>query len=131
LLSSAISFATTCIERPPLKPIHCICGVVFFPNGDRLADATVKILQEDKEIAEQKTDDDGKFSFEGLKAGKYEITFFRESAVLAAAEVTLVRPQAKPRRVLAVNVALGAPGCSSFSLADPKKLARDLNPSGS
>src|SRR5260370_8926236 len=72
-LPSAISSATTCVGLPPLKPVHSICGVVFFPSGDRIANAKVTVLQAGKEIAVQETDDEGKFSFDNLEACKYEI----------------------------------------------------------
>lgn len=55
-LPSTTSSATTCVGLPSLKPVHCICGVVFFPSGDRIANAKVTVLQGGKEIAVQETD---------------------------------------------------------------------------
>src|SRR5882762_8992040 len=72
-LPLVVSSATTCVGMPPLKPIHRICGVVFFPSGDRVHNAKVTVLQGGKEIAVQETRDEGKFSFEHVKAGNYEI----------------------------------------------------------
>src|SRR5579859_8177983 len=72
-LPSVAPSATTCVEMPPLKPIHRICGVVLFPSGDRIANATVSVLEGDKEITAKKTDGDGKFSFDQLRAGHYEL----------------------------------------------------------
>jgi hypothetical protein len=54
-LPSATSSATTCVGLPSLKPVHCICGVVFFPSGDGIANAKVTVLQTGKEIAAQET----------------------------------------------------------------------------
>jgi hypothetical protein len=53
----------------PLKPLHRICGVVFLNSGDRIANATVSVLEGEKEIATNKTDDHGNFSFDQLKPG--------------------------------------------------------------
>ena len=43
------------------------------PNRDRIANAKVTVLTAGKKIAEQQTGDDGKFSFDQLKAANYEI----------------------------------------------------------
>jgi hypothetical protein len=75
LAPTAVPSAITCVEMPPLKPVHRICGVVFFGNGERTRNATVSVLHEDKEIAVQKTDDNGNFAFDQLKSGKYELRF--------------------------------------------------------
>jgi hypothetical protein len=111
--------ATTCEALPPLKPIHCICGVVFFPSGDRISNARVTVLQADKEIAAQQTDKDGKFSFEGLKAGKYEIRVRTENGG-AYSQVVLTRPETKTKRELAVNINPSG-SCSSISLVKSKQ----------
>ncbi len=125
-LPSSISSATTCVGLPPLKPVHRICGVVFFPSGDRIANAKVTVLQEGKEIAVQETDRDGRFSFDHLEAGNYQIRVHVEAVPVAATDVILVRPEAKPKREIAVSMM--PQGCSSFSLVDPKKFEPGLNP---
>ena len=128
-LPSTISSSTTCVELPPLKPVHCICGVVFFPSGDRIANAKVTVLQAGKEIAVQETDRDGKFSFEHVEAGSYQIRVHVEAVPVAATNVLLVHPEAKPKREIAVSMM--PQGCSSFSLVDPKKFESGLNPHSS
>jgi hypothetical protein len=129
LLPSPIFSATTCVALPPLKPVHRICGVVFFPSGERIANAKVTVLQGGKEIAVQKTDSDGKFSFDRLKAGSYEIQIQVEAVPVAATNVLLFHPEAKPTREIAVSMIPG--GCSSFSLVSPKKFEAGLNLHGS
>jgi uncharacterized protein (DUF2141 family) len=123
-LPAETSPATTCVALPPLKPIHCICGVVFFPSGDRISNAKVTVLQANKEIAVQQTDKDGKFSFEQLKAGKYEIRIWAEHIGSASSQVVLVHPRAKPNRELAVNMSLSGV-CSSISLVDSKQFEQN------
>ena len=122
--------ATTCVDLPPLKPVHRICGVVFSPMGDRISNANVSILQAHKEIAVQQSDQDGKFSFEQLKVGKYEIRVWVDGFGVASSQVVLVHPQAKTKRELAVRMMPGGV-CSSISLVDSKKFEAGLNPSDS
>lgn len=129
LLTAATSSPTTCVALPPLKPIHRICGVVLFPSGDRIANARVTVLQADKEIASQQTGNDGKFSFNHLRAGRYEIRVQVEAVHVAATNVLLVHPEAKPKRQIAVSIV--PQGCSSFSLVSPKKFDLGANPNGS
>ena len=126
LHATGVSCATTCIAPPPLKPVHRICGIVFFPSGDRVANAKVTVLQAATEIAEQKTGSDGKFSFDRLKAGNYEIRIRINGLGDAAAPIVLVKPEAQPKREIAVNMSLTG-ACSSFSLVNSKKLEAGLN----
>jgi hypothetical protein len=119
--------ATTCIGLPPLKPIHSICGVVFFPSGDRIANAKVTVLQAGKEIAVQQTGDDGKFSFDQFNAGTYQLRVLVNAVPVAATQVVLVHPESKPKREIAVSMM--PQGCPSFSLVDSKEFEAGLNPS--
>ena len=128
-LPSATSPATTCVGLPPLKPVHRICGVVFFPSGDRIANAKVTVLQAGKEIAVRETDNDGKFSFDHLEAGSYEIRVYVEAVPVAATDLVLVRPQSKPKREIAVSMM--PQGCSGFSLVNSKKFEGGLSPHSS
>lgn len=128
-LPFATSSATTCVGLPPLKPVHRICGVVFFPSGDRIANARVTVLQAGKEIAAQETDNNGKFSFDHLEAGSYEIRVHVEAVPVAATDLVLVRPQSKPKREIAVSMM--PQGCSGFSLVNSKKFEAGLNPHSS
>jgi hypothetical protein len=117
---------------PPLKPLHRICGVVFFPSGDRIANATVSVLEGDKEIAAKKTDDDGKFSFDQLKAGHYELRIRVDGVPgIASTKVVLTRVNIKSKQEIAVNIFLRIANCSSFSLVDTKKFEVGVNPNNS
>ena len=120
--------ANTCIALPPLKPVHRIWGVVFFSSGDRIAKAKISLLQAGKEVATQESDNDGKFSFDRLEPGKYEIRVQFEPLRIAATEVVLVRPEKKTKQEIAVNISLA--GCHSFGLVKSKKFEAGLNPRG-
>lgn len=124
--------STTCVGTEPLKPLHRLCGVVFFPSGNRIANATVSVLEEAKEIAVKKTDGDGKFSFDQVKAGHYELRIRVDGVPgIAGTKVVLTRPNTKSKQEIAVNIFLGIANCSSFSLVDTKKFEAGLNPSNS
>ncbi len=126
LLSPSLSLATTCIDLPPLKPVHRICGVVYFPNGDQIAKAQVTVLQAAKEIAAEETDNYGKFSFDHLEAGNYEIRVHVQALRVASTQVVLVHPKEKTEQEIAVDISLA--GCHSFSLVNSKKFETKLNP---
>lgn len=122
--------STTCVGQELLKPVHRICGVVFFPSGDRIHNANVSVLKGDKEIAIQKTDDNGKFSFDQLKPGNYELRIRVDNVPgIAATKVVLARPNGKSKKEIAVNIFLTAASCSNFSIVDAKRLEGGLNPS--
>jgi hypothetical protein len=124
--------ATTCIGMPPLKAIHRVWGVVFFATGDRVTIANVSVLQGDKEIATQKTDDHGKFIFDKLKPGKYELRILVDGVPgVVGTEIVLSRVNVKSSQEIAVNINLTAINCSSFSLVDAKQFETELNPSDS
>lgn len=129
LLHSPISFATTCVPLPPLKPVQLVVGIVFLPNGDRIAQARITVLQAGKEISSQVTGSDGRFSFLDLKPGRYEIRVHVKTLPVAVSQITLAKPLPKPKREIAINLSLD--GCPSFSLVNPKKLEATLNPPNS
>ena len=129
VLARPVPSATTCVGQEPLKPVRRICGVVFFASGDRAENATVSVLQENKEVAVQHTARDGKFSFDQLNAGHYELRISVHSlSGVAGTKVVLRHPSAKSSQEIAVNFFLGSASCSSFSLVDSKQFDAGLNP---
>src|SRR5215472_12864815 len=123
-LTPAIS-STTCVGLLPLKPVHRICGVVFFPSGDRIANAKVTVVQGEKEVAVQETNENGEFSFAGLKSGKFEIRVEVKTLPLAAARVVLVDPEAHTQ-FRAVVVGGHGPDPSAAGPARPHRVRRFL-----
>ena len=125
----AIPSATTCVEMPPLKPLHRVWGVVFFPSGDRAANARVSVLHGGREIAVQNTDDHGRFAFDQLKPGKYELHILVEGVPgIATAKVVLTHPNTKSRQEIAVSISLTVANCSGFSLVETKSFEARLKP---
>jgi hypothetical protein len=112
-------FRDNLYRRTLRKPIHQICGFVYLPSGDRIPNAEVTVLQAGNEIAVQQTSKDGKFSFEQLRPGKYEIRVRVEHFADAHSQVVLVNPKARPKEELAVLISLSG-ACSNISLVHTK-----------
>jgi Carboxypeptidase regulatory-like domain len=122
-LPGGVFSARSCVGDDPIKPVHRICGVVTLEAVERVANAKITVIQGNKEIATQLTKEDGKFSFDQLKAGHYELHVRFETApfpLVAVTPVVLVHPEPKPRREIAVVLRFGG-GCNSISLVDSKK----------
>jgi hypothetical protein len=122
LLPAETIHATTCIALPPLKPIHHICGFVNNQLGEPIPNAKVTVLQNGSEIVTLQTSTDGRFSFEQLKAGHYDIQVKANGYLSAFSSIILVKPEiTKCRRELDVLLSVGM-GCSGISLVKPKKI---------
>jgi hypothetical protein len=126
---SGVFSARDCVEVPPIKPVHHICGLVLLEGDVRIANAKVTVLKGNKEIAMQVTKEDGKFSFDELKPGSYELHVRYEVApfpIGAVTQVVLVHPETNSRSEIVVSLVNGG-GCSGFSLVDAKKFEAKLN----
>jgi hypothetical protein len=110
LLPGSAICETECIAVA-IKPIHHISGFVIDPSGAVVSDATVTVLDGEREIAKQQTDKDGRFSFEGLKAGNYNILIRKPGFLAAASAITLATPKEKRKDELGVELDVGM-GCS-------------------
>lgn len=121
LLPAGFSYATTCIALPPLKPIHQACGVVIDPLGEPIPNAKVAILKDGRELVALQTRKDGKFSFEQLEVGRYDIQVEANGFKPAFSSIVLVKPAPKCKWALQVLLELGM-GCSSISEVKSKKI---------
>jgi hypothetical protein len=73
LLLSGTSSAEVVCEELRLKPLRCVCGTVINQVGEIVANASVAILKDGKEIASTRTGADGKFSFNDVQTGSYDL----------------------------------------------------------
>jgi len=116
------------------QTLHRVWGVVYFPNGDRIANATVSVLEleRDDEVAVEKTDDQGKFSFDQLKPGSYRL-HIRVNGLpgTAGTMIVLAHPNAKWKKEVAVNISVTLINCSNFLLVNAKQFEAVLNPTDS
>src|SRR3984893_17719745 len=120
LLPAETSKATTCIVQP-LRPIHHICVFVNNQWGEPIPNATVTLLQKGSEIVTMQSGADGRFSFEHLKAGNYDIQVQASDFLTAFSSVILAKPDiTKCKRELDVLLSVSG-GCSGISLVKPKR----------
>jgi carboxypeptidase family protein len=110
LLLPASSPSTTEIcKEVHLKPLHCVCGIVINALGEPVARARVTILRDGTGRAAIKTGEDGKFSFDDLKAGNYEVQVQAEGFRTFQFPIVLVKPDSKCKRALEVELTTGYP----------------------
>jgi hypothetical protein len=117
---SDISYATECLAPPPLKVIHHVCGFVRDPSGAHVADAKVTILKDGSEVATMQSGADGRFAFEELKAGTYDVRVDAKGFVTAVSSIVLVKPGAGCKKELSVSLGVGM-SCSIITLGKFKK----------
>jgi hypothetical protein len=110
LLLAGPSWGNECFAPPPLKPIHRVCGIVINLLGEPLSDAKVTVLQDGREIASRQTSKDGKFSFEQLPAGNYDIKVVAHDYLSANFSIVIARSAVKCKRALQVLLAVGSCG---------------------
>jgi hypothetical protein len=113
LLPASASYATTCIEQP-VKPIRQVRGIVIDSTGEPIPNAKVTVLKAGTELVVVKTSADGKFSFERLEAGDYEIRIQADGFIVAGSSVLLVKPTTKRKSGLQIVLAMGMQ-CSSIT----------------
>jgi len=110
------SYATDCIVLPH-KPIRLrrVCGIVLNEIEEQIPSAKVTVLKAGRELGAVQTDADGRFSFDRLEAGNYEVRVEAGGYLAAQDSVVIVRPATKCKRGLLVSLSLVA--CSGMSRA--------------
>ena len=120
LLPYGNGYSTTCLALPPLKPVHQLCGFVINQLGEPIGTATVTVVRDGREIASMQTSTDGRFAFNKLMAGNYDIRVQANGFLSAFSSIILVKPAEACKKELGVSLAVGM-GCSSISLGKHKK----------
>jgi hypothetical protein len=120
LLAMAVGVsANTCVEIPsPKKPLSHVCGVIVDRTGATVAGAKVQILTEkdDSVLAEVQSDSNGRFSFETLKEGRYQIRVVAQGFSGFQVPIRVHNPKEKCKGALKVTVVVGGPCGSSAEL---------------
>jgi hypothetical protein len=106
-LLSGTAHAGECVAIVPIKPIHCVCGVVIDLSGGRISNAKVTILKGETERVSKRTGTDGKFSFEPMEAGKYQIQVEASGFRTAKSSFVVVKPARKCKQALQVRLGFG------------------------
>lgn len=63
---------TICLKVRPV-PVRCVRGTILDESGGPVSHATVTILREGNVVASVQTDGDGRFEFQGVKIGNYDL----------------------------------------------------------
>ena len=100
-----------------LKPLHCVCGTLINELGEPVAYATVTVLTDAAERAAVKTGDDGKFSFDELTPGSYELQVQAAGFRSYRFPIVVVKQESKCKRALEIRLTLGYPeNCTGVRL---------------
>jgi|SRR5579863_5605542 len=112
-----------------VKPIHHVCGIVIDQTGAPMAHAKLTILQEGTQLASRETGGDGKFSFDQLKAGNYDVQAQEEGFHSFRFPIVLLKPVERCERALEVELTVGSEACSGVRLVKPAVVERRLHTS--
>lgn len=117
-------------SQKPVKPVQHLCGIVIDQSGSPVAHVRVAILKGETELAAVESRKDGKFSFEGLKAGSYDVEAKEEGFRTFRFQIVLVQPsERRCKRALEVKLTVGDEACSGVRLVKPKEVERRLHAS--
>ena len=99
----------TCPKELRLKPVRCICGTLTdLTGGPPLPGVIVRVLKDGAEVASVKSDGYGKFIFDDLKPGNYELSVQTEPYRIFRTRIVVTRPEKRCRRRLAIFLDVGS-----------------------
>ena len=125
--TEALCASEVICSQKPVKPVQHICGIVIDQSGAPVAGVKVAILKGDTELVSVETGKDGKFSFDGLNAGNYDIQAQEESFHTFRFPIVLVKPGERCKHALEVELIVGSEACSGVHLVKPKAVERRLH----
>ncbi len=115
LVLAGSSSGNECIEVPvPKKPVSHLCGILKDQAGDPIGHARVQIWKDHSLFIEVETGDEGKFSFDNLKEGTYEVLFVANGFYQFRFPIVVHKFSQKCQRSLEVVLCINGPcGCSA------------------
>jgi hypothetical protein len=125
----AVGMPETICYPQRVKTVRSICGIVIDQVSVPIAHASVSLSKNGKELVVLQTDEDGKFSIDGLSAGSYYIRAEARGFVPFEFPIVLVKPRPQCKRALEVELLVGGEGCPRISLVRPKDVERRLHSS--
>ncbi|HLY62917.1 MAG TPA: carboxypeptidase-like regulatory domain-containing protein [Terriglobia bacterium] len=108
----------TCREIK-LKSLRHMAGVIVDPTGALIPDARVEILKGEMQVAAVKTDQNGRFSFEQLDAGDYQMRAAADGFLTSSFNIVLAKPKPSSKRMLRIVLNLGN-GCTNAQIFKSK-----------
>jgi hypothetical protein len=105
-LSPGSSSGTICVYKR-LAPLRQVCGVVVTPGADPIPNAKLKILTHGTELASVHTGQNGKFVFDRVDAGVYEIQVDASGFGTARYAIVVAKPGASCKKMLRIQLPLG------------------------
>jgi hypothetical protein len=127
--SGTLGTSEVICSQARVKPIQRICGIMIDQTGAPVARARVAIREGETELFAVETGNDGKFAFDGLNAGSYDVLVKAEYFRIFQFPIVLVQPGRRCKRALEVEVVTAGEVCSSVRLVGPKAVERRLHTS--
>jgi hypothetical protein len=98
-------------ETTRLKPLRCVCGTIIDESGEVVLRADVVILKDGTEIATVETGKNGKFSFQAIKPGSYDLQARAFGFRVFSAPIVVANPAKKCRQRLEIVMVGGLETC--------------------
>jgi len=124
--AEALAQSQVACEAPRVKPLPHVCGIVIDQSGAPVAHATVSILIGGTKLFALDTGGDGKFSFDELKAGSYDVQAQAEGFHTFRFPIVVVKVGEKCRQALEVELTVGSETCPGVRLVKPRTVERRL-----
>lgn len=103
------SVADVCVYKPPR--VRHVAGRVVDSSGRPISSVNIAIIQGGESVASAMTDDNGKFRFDSLKEGAYELAATANGFQSARYKFLLRRPSEHWNRSLQIELAVGLWHC--------------------
>jgi Carboxypeptidase regulatory-like domain len=111
LLSPHKALTEIICKEQHLKSVHFLCGSVINQLGQPILNSKVTVLFNGTEQAEVKTGSDGRFVFDSLKKGNYEIRIQADGYQVFSFPIALAKPSKQCKRTLQIRLTIGYPSC--------------------
>jgi protocatechuate 3,4-dioxygenase beta subunit len=94
---------TICYKVRPVT-VRCVRGTVLDQTGGPFSHATVGILKDGTVLASVQTDEDGRFSFEDIKAGSYDMRAEYPGFIVDEYPIVVKKPASNCKRSLVMVI---------------------------